>query len=861
MILRLQLCCVVGTLAWAADTITHGPWIGAVTPTSALVTARVSAVGLPVRLVVSTNVGLSSPLYSAVVTSGATADNVVRLPISGLTAGTTYYLGLELSGALDVDATRRGTFRTFPSGAANLKVAFGSCSDMTVAGPAFTAIAAANPDLFINTGDFHYDDTNTTVADNYRSNYKSVFATSAVAPVYRGMATAYMWDDHDYCGNNSDKNSTGRATARAVFREWVPHYALADTTSAVYQAFDVGRVRVIMTDLRSECDPFSGADSATKSRMGTVQKAWFKAQLIAARDAETPLIAWVCTMPWIAGVTTTTDNWGAFATERREIADFIKANKIQNVMLLSGDMHALCYDDGTNSDYATGGGAPLRVFHAAAMGRGSSHKGGPYSSGTPIPTTPGPVVHQFGTLDITDAGGTAAPAVAFKGFNSASTTPLLSYSFTAEPVRPLVPSGLVATGGNGQIVLTWADASGTETGFELERSLDGSTGWTQVATPAANATTATNTGLSSSTTYYYRLRAVHTGIFSAYTSTASAQTTDTTAPTWTSPWPSVNTITSSGFTVRAKTNETGTAYYVVVASGATAPTSAQVKARVSYGSVTLVASGSLVLSANTEATAAVSGLSAGTAYDVYVVAQDAVPNLQAAPWNVTKTTSAPSAPATPAVANEHTTLPTFSGTVAAGQTVHILVDGTEIGTAIANGSGAWSYTPGSALSQGSHSITTTVSVGSGTPSSASVPLVILVDTIAPAQPAAPTVGGTATAPVLSGTTAELGGSARILVDGVVAGTVVVDGAGAWTYTLVSTVGTHQVTVQILDAAGNASTASTAIPVTLSATSGSGGSVTTVSSGGGGGGCGIGGLAGLLLACCLLIAVRARAANR
>lgn len=854
MIPRLVLCCAIASLAWAADTITHGPWIGAVTPTSALVTARVSATGVPVRLVVSTNAGLSSPAYSAVVTSGASADNVVRLPIGGLTAGTTYHLGLELNGLLDTDATRRGSFRTFPAGAANLKVAFGSCSDMTVAGPAFTAIVAANPDLFINTGDLHYSDTNTTVSDNYRANYKSVFANSAVATVYRGMATAYMWDDHDYCGNNSDRTSIGRATARAVFREWVPHYALADAASAVYQAFDIGRMRVIMTDLRSDCDPVSTADGPSKTRMGATQKAWFKSQLIAARDAEKPLIAWVCTMPWIAAVTTTGDNWGAFATERQEIADFIRDNRIQNVMLLSGDMHALAYDDGTNSDYATGLGAPVRVFHAAALARGSSHKGGPYSGGTPIPTTTGSVVHQFGTLEITDAGGTAAPTVAFKGFAAASTTPLLSCTFTAEPVRPLAPSGLAATGGSGQIVLTWTDASGTETGFELERSPDGSSGWTLVATPAANATTATDTGLAAGTTYHYRLRAAHAGVFSAYTATASAQTAaaaDTTAPTWASTWPSVGNITGSGLTVRAKINEAGTAFYVVVAAGATAPSAAQVKARVNYAGVTLVASGSLALAANTEATAAVGGLAAGTSYDVYVVAQDAVPNLQTTPVKLTATTTAPASPATPGVINEHSTQPTFSGTVGAGQTVHVLVDGTEVGTAIANGSGAWSFTPSGALAQGSHSITCTVSVGSGTPSGASAPLVIVVDTIAPAQPLAPLVGGTAAVPVLSGTTTEVGANVRILVDGVVAGTVAVDGSGGWSYTLVSSVGTHQVSIQILDAAGNASPASTAIAVTIAAPSGGGGP--SVASDGGGGACGAGGLAGLLLACGLLAA--------
>jgi len=217
--------------------------------------------------------------------------------------------------------------------------------------------------------------------------------------------------------------------------------------------------------------------------------------------------------------------------------------------------------------------------------------------------------------------------------------------------------------------------------------------------------------------------------------------------------------------------------------------------------------------------------------------------------SLTVSAASPATPTIPSALNDHSTTPTFSGTVGAGQTVHVFVDGVEIGTAVANGSGAWSFTPGTPLSQGSHSITLTASVGSGTPSSASPALTILVDTIAPLQPSAPTLGGTAIAPVVSGVTSETGGSVRILVDGTVAATVAVGAGGAWSYPVTATAGTHQVTVQILDAAGNPSTVSSATPVTLAASTGGSISVAT----NGGGGCGAGGLAGLLLGCGLVVA--------
>src|SRR5439155_6304442 len=72
-------------------------------------------------------------------------------------------------------------------------------------------------------------------------------------------------------------------------------------------------------------------------------------------------------------------------------------------------------------------------------------------------------------------------------------------------VRPTAPSGLAASAASSsQINLTWTDASNNETGFLIERSPDGTNGWSQIATPAANATSYSDTGRSPATTYYYR---------------------------------------------------------------------------------------------------------------------------------------------------------------------------------------------------------------------------------------------------------------------------------------------------------------------------------------------------------------------
>ena len=118
---------------------------------------------------------------------------------------------------------------------------------------------------------------------------------------------------------------------------------------------------------------------------------------------------------------------------------------------------------------------------------------------------------------------------------------------------------------------------------------------------------------------------------------------DTTAPTFISNYPDKADVDLTSFALKVKINEAGKAYYVVLADGATAPTSTEVKAGTGSGGATAIASGSITLSADTEGSATVSGLTAGTAYDVYLVAEDdeSTPNVQSSSTKVEVTTLGP----------------------------------------------------------------------------------------------------------------------------------------------------------------------------------------------------------------------------
>jgi hypothetical protein len=91
---------------------------------------------------------------------------------------------------------------------------------------------------------------------------------------------------------------------------------------------------------------------------------------------------------------------------------------------------------------------------------------------------------------------------------------------------PAGPTGLTATAvSSSQINLTWVDNATDETGFKIERCTGANcTGFSQIATISADVTSYSNTGLTGSTSYSYRVRAYNVIGDSNYSNTASAVT-------------------------------------------------------------------------------------------------------------------------------------------------------------------------------------------------------------------------------------------------------------------------------------------------------------------------------------------------
>jgi len=380
-------------------------WAGAVTDSSARVVARPARTNQTTRLAVDTAHTFATPRIVNG-TPASTNPAVLHFRLADLAPETTYHYALWKNGA--VDTTQRGQFRTFADGAASFRVALGACAQTGSQHPVFPAIRRTDPDLFLHLGDLHYEDISTPAPPAFRRAYRQVHASTPQADLFRSTALAYVWDDHDYGPNNSSRRAPGRDVAQRVYREYVPHYPLAPEERArpIYQAFTAGRVRFLLTDLRSARTRNAAPDS-TKTMMGATQKAWFKAQLAQAKDRG-HVVAWVSSVPWIGASGDSEDHWGGFAAERRELATYIDSiGMADRLVVLSGDAHMVALDDGTHNHYGRADGSGFPVVHAAALDRPGSVKGGPYTHG-PYPnpfTLFGRRSGQFVLMDVRDDGG------------------------------------------------------------------------------------------------------------------------------------------------------------------------------------------------------------------------------------------------------------------------------------------------------------------------------------------------------------------------------------------------------------------------------------------------------------------------
>ncbi|WP_037077053.1 Ig-like domain-containing protein, partial [Rhizobium mesoamericanum] len=239
------------------------------------------------------------------------------------------------------------------------------------------------------------------------------------------------------------------------------------------------------------------------------------------------------------------------------------------------------------------------------------------------------------------------------------------------------------------------------------------------------------------------------------------------------------------------------------------------------------------------------------AHSITSTVTDAAGNVSApsAPFGFTVDVTSPSAaptiggltddvsPVTGPVANGGTTndnRPELKGAGAEpNSTVNVYDNGRLIGTTKADGAGNWSFTPASALSEGSHSLAVSNVDKAGNEGPVSQPFGFTVDTMAPATPVAPasyadnvgavqnpaSVAATTddTTPGINVGTVPAGTKPSLYVDGTKVDATYDAATGRLTPVAPLPEGAHTITYTLTDGAGNESAPSAPLSVTVDTT--------------------------------------------
>lgn len=349
---------------------------------------------------------------------------------TGLTPNTRYYYGVRVGNG---KVRSEGQFVTFPPAGevASFSFAFASCSATGSTANVYNGIRDREPLFYIQMGDMHYKDIEENNMLKYRTAFDQVWASDKQRKLFQSVPTAYVWDDHDFGPNDSNFYSKGREAAQTAYRKYFPHYALpaGDTTAApIYQAFTVGRVRFLLTDLRSATVP-STEDDSLVGMLGKEQKVWLLQELSLSHLYS--LVVWVSSKPWIGEAgppTDSIDTWWSYSKGRAELADHIAARVSgRNLVVVSGDAHMVALDDGSNTDYSTHGGAGFVLMQAAPLHVSGNPKGGPFSHGCHCKVYE--TNHQYGLMEVEDGLPGGGVCLTLKGFRNRDSKPFLEQKF------------------------------------------------------------------------------------------------------------------------------------------------------------------------------------------------------------------------------------------------------------------------------------------------------------------------------------------------------------------------------------------------------------------------------------------------
>lgn len=320
----------------------------------------------------ATDVNFTNTIQNGQYTTDASRDYTVKIDVQNLQPGTYYYYRFEYQGNFSLT----GRTKTAPTGSIdNLRFAVVSCSDYE--NGYFNAYESLNNrndfDAVIHLGDYIYEygvGTNipgrehepaneiVTLGD-YRGRFSHYRLDAQLRVLHQNYPFITIWDDHESANNSwsggaqnhtpgTEGNWADRLNnSKTAYFEWMPiRDQAAPNQFRGYRNIKYGDLaNLIVVDTRiegreEESSSPSVYNDPNRTLLGATQADWLELQLQDTSTQWKVIANQVMMAPLTLGSTILNpDQWDGYPAERQRIYNNILNNDIDNVVVLTGDIH------------------------------------------------------------------------------------------------------------------------------------------------------------------------------------------------------------------------------------------------------------------------------------------------------------------------------------------------------------------------------------------------------------------------------------------------------------------------------------------------------------------------------------------
>ncbi|KAI8821988.1 putative alkaline phosphatase [Fimicolochytrium jonesii] len=339
---------------------------------------------VPVQYQVASTADFSQIVSTGVLLTDASVDHTVKLDITGLQPGTTYYYRFTTSsGSVTSPVGKTHTLPAADASVASYKLAVVSCSSLPHG--FFNAYAGIgnrkDVDVVLHLGDYIYEyknggygdgskigripqpDKDITSLDDYRQRHAQYKRDVDLQAAHLNVPWVTVWDDHEFANDawhdgaqHHDPKTEGpwetrKANAIRAYFEYMPIRPVTiDQTGHIYRSFQVGKLLdLIMLDTRingrNETDIFWPwiKNDPKRTILGYDQEAWLDQQLVQSknRGAKWRVLGnqVVFTPLKVVGASILLDSWDDYPAARDRLLTSMASNGIKDTVILTGDIH------------------------------------------------------------------------------------------------------------------------------------------------------------------------------------------------------------------------------------------------------------------------------------------------------------------------------------------------------------------------------------------------------------------------------------------------------------------------------------------------------------------------------------------